>query len=334
MDFLKMLMLYMTMTMASTVQGAPLPEPTAVPTAAPTAIVETAAPQPDSVEAATPAPASQAPAGQPTATPAPATQVPAPEPTLTPNPAYRNQKQGDKGDRVKKLQQRLIELGYLEKGDADGAFGAKTRRAVLRFQEVNGLSKDGVAGDATQTHLFENPDVKPNPDAAIATTAPAAIAQPEDGSVPQTMTRELLPNASIVYGSSGEAMAYRVQQDGVTLLEKPRVFRLSDGTLQLPLSDLAACLEDWTLTMGEDGSAVLSAAGYTVTLTRQEGTYSCRVDEAEAALAAGDAVLEENEVYIAPAFLEKTLAAETEWDEEEQTLMLRIQPKAVAQATD
>ena len=58
------------------------------------------------------------------------------------------------------------------------------------------------------------------------------------------------------------------------------------------------------------------------------------MDEAEAALAAGDAVLEENEVYIAPAFLEKTLAAETEWDEEEQTLMLRIQPKAVAQATD
>ena len=37
MDFLKTLMLYMTMTMASTVQGAPLPEPTIVPTAAPTA---------------------------------------------------------------------------------------------------------------------------------------------------------------------------------------------------------------------------------------------------------------------------------------------------------
>ena len=333
MDFLKMLMLYMTMTMASTVQGAPLPEPTAVPTAAPTAIVETAAPQPEHSEDATPAPATQAHEAQATAAPAPVTQTLAPEPTLTPNPSYRNLKQGDKGDRVKKLQQRLIELGYLEKGDADGAFGAKTRRAVLRFQEVNGLSKDGVAGDATQTHLFENPDVKPNPDAAIATTA-QAIAQPEDGSAPQTITRELLPNASIVYGSSGEAMAYRVQQDGVTLLEKPRVFRLSDGTLQLPLSDLAACMEDWTLTMGEDGSAVLAAAGYTVTLTRQEGAYSCRVDEAEAALAAGDAVLEENEVYIAPAFLEKTLAAETEWDEEEQTLMLRIQPKAVAQATD
>ena len=71
-----------------------------------------------------------------------------------------------------------------------------------------------------------------------------------------------------------------------------------------------------------------------MTLTRQEGAYSCRVDEAEAALAAGDAVLEENEILIAPAFLEKTLAAETEWDEDEQTLMLRIQPKAVAQATD
>ena len=316
MDFLKMLMLYMTMTMASTVQGAPLPEPTAVPTAAPTAIVETAAPQPEHAEDATPAPATQAPETQATAAPAPAIQTPAPEPTLTPNPSYRNLKQGDKGDRVKKLQQRLIELGYLEKGDADGAYGAKTRRAVLRFQEVNGLSRDGVAGDATQTHLFENPDVKPDPDAAIATTAPEAVAQPENGAVPVTLTR-----------------AYRVQQDGVTLMEKPRVFRLSDGTLQLPLSELSACLENWTLTMEADGSAVLSAEGYTVTLTRQEDAYSCRVDEAEAVLAAGDAVLEENEILIAPAFLEKTLAAETEWDEDEQTLMLRIQPKAVAQAT-
>ena len=334
MDFLKMLMLYMTMTMASTVQGAPLPEPTAVPTAAPTAIVETAAPQPEHAEDTTPAPATQTPEAQTTAAPAPAIQTPAPEPTLTPNPSYRNLKQGDKGDRVKKLQQRLIELGYLEKGDADGAYGAKTRRAVLRFQEVNGLSRDGVAGDATQTHLFENPDVKPNPDAAIATAAPEAVAQPEDGSAPVTLTRELLPNASIAYGSSGEAMAYRVQQDGVTLMEKPRVFRLSDGTLQLPLSELSACLENWTLTMEADGSAVLSAEGYTVTLTRQEDAYSCRVDEAEAVLAAGDAVLEENEILIAPAFLEKTLAAETEWDEDEQTLMLRIQPKAVAQATD
>ena len=58
------------------------------------------------------------------------------------------------------------------------------------------------------------------------------------------------------------------------------------------------------------------------------------MDEADASLAAGDVALVENEVCIAPAFLEKTLAAETEWDEEEQTLMLRIQPKAVAQATD
>ena len=260
MDFLKMLMLYMTMTMASTVQGAPLPEPTEVPTAAPTAIVETAAPQPGDGAASTQAPTAQIPAVQPTLTPAPGTPTPPPAPTLTPNPAYRNLKQGDKGDRVKKLQQRLIELGYLQTGDADGAFGAKTRRAVLRFQEVNGLMRDGVAGDATQTHLFENPDVKPDPDAAIPTPT---VSPARTGEAAPADPRELLPNARMVYGSSGEAMAYRVQQDGVTMLKNPRVFRLTDGTLQLPLSDLAACLEDWTLTMGESGSAVLTAAGYT-----------------------------------------------------------------------
>lgn len=332
MDFLKTLMLYMTMTMASTVQGAPLPEPTIVPTAAPTAIVEAFTPPADEAEGITPAPAAQTPAAQPAATSTPGAPTPVPEPTLTPNPAYRNLKQGDKGDRVKQLQQRLIELGYLEKGDADGAFGNKTYRAVLRFQEVNGLARDGVAGDATQTHLYENPNVKPDPDSGVVLPTQQVTAAP--GETPAPLTRELLPGASLVYGSSGEAMAYRVEQDGVPMMVKPRVFRQSDGTLQLPLAELAACLEDWTLTMAEDGFAVLSAAGYTVTLTRQADAYLCRVDEAEAPLDAGDAVLLEGELLITPAFLEKTLAADTAWDEEEQTLMLRIQPKAVAQATD
>lgn len=37
------------------------------------------------------------------------------------------------------LQNRLVELGYLEKGQADGNYGLKTAEAITRFQKLNGL---------------------------------------------------------------------------------------------------------------------------------------------------------------------------------------------------
>ena len=76
---------------------------------------------------------------------------------------YHNLLQGDRGDEVRKLQEWLIELGYLPEGSADGAFGGKTRNAVRQFQYYNGLTVDGIAGRTTQTNLFENPDAAPKP---------------------------------------------------------------------------------------------------------------------------------------------------------------------------
>ena len=58
-------------------------------------------------------------------------------------------KQGSKGSDVKRLQQNLIGLGFLE-GTADGSFGSKTKKAVQEFQAEYGLSADGSAGEATQ----------------------------------------------------------------------------------------------------------------------------------------------------------------------------------------
>lgn len=51
---------------------------------------------------------------------------------------------GSKGDDVKKLQERLIELGYL-KGTADGEFGQKTKAAVIKYQKENDLKETGIA---------------------------------------------------------------------------------------------------------------------------------------------------------------------------------------------
>lgn len=62
-------------------------------------------------------------------------------------------KQGDKGESVKALQKRLIELGYLTTS-ATGNFGPATKTAVKEFQTAAGIKSDGVAGAATITALF------------------------------------------------------------------------------------------------------------------------------------------------------------------------------------
>jgi putative chitinase len=54
----------------------------------------------------------------------------------------------DKGTDVKKLQNRLKELGF-DPGIADGDFGAGTTAALQAFQASEGLLPDGVAGKKT-----------------------------------------------------------------------------------------------------------------------------------------------------------------------------------------
>ena len=130
----------------------------------------TAEPTPSPVPTITPTPPEFAPFGAqygygdaslipetPTPEPTPRpTPSPTPEPTVAPSPtqaAYKTLKRGATGADVERLQQALIDLGYLT-GAADGAFGQNTLDAVMLFQAVNGLSADGIAGAQTQTVLF------------------------------------------------------------------------------------------------------------------------------------------------------------------------------------
>lgn len=59
---------------------------------------------------------------------------------------------GDKGDAVRKVQKRLINLGYLS-GSADGDYGNMTKNAVKDFQRNNGLSVTGSVNSATLNKL-------------------------------------------------------------------------------------------------------------------------------------------------------------------------------------
>ena len=60
---------------------------------------------------------------------------------------------GSKGEKVRQLQQALIDLGFLS-GKADGIFGKLTEAAVVKFQKANNLVADGLAGTKTQSVLF------------------------------------------------------------------------------------------------------------------------------------------------------------------------------------
>ena len=74
----------------------------------------------------------------------------------------------DKSDYVRKLQERLNELGY-DCGTPDGMFGWGTHEAVVKFQSDHGLEADGYVGQNTWKALYDdnttpdNPD-KPDPD--------------------------------------------------------------------------------------------------------------------------------------------------------------------------
>ena len=144
-----------------------LPPPNLDVLAEPTDSAPTADPTPSPEPTATPTPAVYAPFGAqygyggadlipktPTPDPAQSTPIPTAEPTPAPTAkAARTLKKGSTGADVKKLQQALIDLGYLS-DTADGTFGAKTQDAVTLFQAVNGLDADGLAGAKTQALLF------------------------------------------------------------------------------------------------------------------------------------------------------------------------------------
>lgn len=68
---------------------------------------------------------------------------------------------GTHGIRVRALQQRLIALGYLPPGSADGAYGQRTWHAVVAFQGWHRLRRDGVVGARTQAALVSA--VRPRP---------------------------------------------------------------------------------------------------------------------------------------------------------------------------
>ena len=404
MDLMKTLLIYMSAMMTLAVQNTAAPKVTPVPTPAPQAIVETG----------------EIPAADVTITAVPPDQLnqngtkytPAPVPTITPNTkAYHNLGMGAKGKEVKKLQEKLIEMGYLPEGAADGAYGRQTYNAVKKFQYYNGLAADGVAGRRTQTNLFENPDIVRNPEAepteAPATEAPEvteapeteapATEAPEETETPEvteapateappteapateepktekepeptetpkateapevTEAPEMTPvpadyedDTSVVFENvdldadvyepiiamvalnEGDGpLEFIKTEDGVPVMAQPRLSQ-NGAKIRVSLDDLCDCVESWRITDDGVGSVVLEAAGYTLALYNEDAGCSATVDGTEIPMKEDDFDFVTEGHFINAEFLASALKGEAIWDQEENTLILRILDKEAAEA--
>ena len=114
--------------------------------------------------------------------------------------ALRTLRKGSRGERVKALQNRLIDLGLLT-GAADGAFGSRTEKAVLAFQQQMQLDQpDGIVSPAL-FKLMES-DVS-----AAFPHAPIYF----DESEPLSLTTDVLyaPSCILIDAPSGEALLER-----------------------------------------------------------------------------------------------------------------------------
>ena len=322
MDFLKAMLVYMSITFAGAVNSAVPATVTPVPdiTPAPTAVVTTLTPAEAAVTN--------------TVTPQ-ATETPVPDPTITPNKGYKVLNYGAKGADVKKLQQRLKDLGYLS-GNVDGAFGYQTKRAVMNFQKYNGLTQDGSAGSSTLTRLYEDPNVVPNPESITPSPVPTSTPDPE-GNVPL----EEDPVAIWAEQSS------RVLLNGSFLEKKITVYER--GTqLMLPLQELCEAA-GWTCEAADASTLSLQAVGYqlqaeqdalAVTEKDADGNvthcerYTVTVDGAAMACEQGDVVFYNGAWYLSDQLLANAFHANITLDKEEKTLILQILESHLADAVD
>ena len=405
MDLMRTLLIYMSATMALAVQSTAAPKVTPVPTAAPDAVVETVTTPAPGEDKITAAPGAQAGDAKNTAK-----ITPAPVPTITPNmKGYHNLTMGAKGKEVKKLQEKLIEMGYLPEGSADGAYGRKTFNAVKKFQYYNGLTADGIAGRKTQTNLFENPEIVPNPEVTAVPETPApAIATPEAPDVteaPETAepkteeaeagtagteepaaaetaesvtevpaaeatetaeapaeteapkadaqeteaSEEELPEvvetldldadvyeeitAAVALNESNGPLEYIITKDNVPMKVRPRVSQ-NGARIRISLDDLCKCVDTWQLTDEGAGSVVLVAAGYTLALYNESKGIAATLDGTAIPVKAEDFDFVTEGHFIDAEFLATALKGSAAWDQEENTLMLRIRDKEAVESKD
>ncbi len=122
---------------------------------------------------------------------------------------YKVLRNGEDGDGVTRLQEHLIQLGYLDT-KATGKFRSATEAAVRAFQQHNGLDVTGVADVTTQQLLFSSralakgaePTPTPGPDADVGDINDVVMV--EDGQGTEDSRADVAYRQRLVRGSEGE----------------------------------------------------------------------------------------------------------------------------------
>ncbi|GAB4471307.1 MAG: peptidoglycan-binding protein [Elainellaceae cyanobacterium] len=101
----------------------------------------------------------------------------------------------DANDAVAQLQTRLTELGYYD-GPITGTFGPLTQEAVIKFQEAQGLSADGIVGPATASALAQTSN-----SSASSSTGTSSLLQVGDAGPAVTALQQRLAVAGYYQGT-------------------------------------------------------------------------------------------------------------------------------------
>lgn len=83
-----------------------------------------------------------------------ATATPRPAPTPEPTPTPISLGKGMSGEKVKQIQERLMELGYMDYDEPTEYYGPITKESVEAFQRRHGLTIDGYVGEETYDRLM------------------------------------------------------------------------------------------------------------------------------------------------------------------------------------
>jgi len=139
------------------------------------------------------------PASTPTAIPTP---DPTPTPTPTPDPTL---KQGDENERVQQLQERLMELNFLDLDESTQRYGPATKYAVELFQRQHELAQDGIAGPATLDLIYSDAAKK-------YTLLKGTVGSDVDSLQRQLIDLGYLDNATGYYGTETVAAVIAFQE--------------------------------------------------------------------------------------------------------------------------
>ena len=177
----------------------------------------------------------------------------------------------------------------------------------------------------------EEPEVTEAPE---ATEAPEETEEPAPTDEPDEIIENVdldadvyeMITAAVALNEGDGPLEFVAMEDGVPVKAQPRLSQ-NGAKIRISLDDLCKCVESWVLTDDGAGSVVLEAAGYILALYNEDAGCSASVDGNNIPMKEEDFDFVSEGHFINAEFLATALKGECIWEQEENTLILRIQDK-------